>query len=275
MSGKKHEEAETSDIKKKRTLLNLLIVICIVLFAGSFFCLFWILWNSRQEENSFRTLANVIQTGEQEAGGKSEASGSTTGEPKRSRPARDYRNVYELNHDFAAWIRIDGTLLDYPVMSSPYDPQYYIRRDFYGKDSISGTPFLGEGCNVDSLSVIVYGHNMKNGTMFGTLDEYAEESYWKEHPVISFDTLEEEREYEVFSAFQTTLNQGEGENFRYYEYGGDLSKEEYEQFVSQARKAAFYDTGIVPEYGEELLILSTCSYQAVDGRFVLAARRRK
>lgn len=276
MRGRKPENTKPADAKKKRILLNILMILCVGVFTGAVGTLAWTLWNSRQEDNSFRKLAGIIQTEAQrkEYGLENGTHGENKEGAEELEQVSDYAGVYALNHDFAAWIRINGTVLDYPVMCSPYDPQYYIRRDFYGRNSISGTPFLGEGCNVESLSVIVYGHNMKNGTMFGTLDKYSKADYWREHPMISFDTLKEERQYDVFSVFQTRLYQEEGDSFPYYEYGGDISKEEYESFVAQAREKSLYDTGIVPEYGEELLILSTCSYQADDGRFVVAARRR-
>lgn len=93
--------------------------------------------------------------------------------------------------------------------------------------------------------------------------------------MIRFSTMEEDREYEVFAAFRTRLLYENEEGFRYYEYVGDLTKERYEEFVEQAEAAALYDTGIRPEYGEQLLMLSTCSYHTKNGRFVVAARRRK
>ena len=159
-------------------------------------------------------------------------------------------------------------------MATPEDMQYYIHRDFYGKDSVSGTLFLGDDFSTESMSMIIYGHNMKNGTMFGELDRYARDSYWREHPVIRLSTVDEDREYEIFAAFQTRLLYEGEEGFAYYAYTGDLSQEEYEEFVEQAKAMTPYDTGITPEYGEQLVMLSTCSYHTENGRFVVVGREK-
>ena len=83
-----------------------------------------------------------------------------------------------MNPDFIGWLRIDGTKIDYPVMMKPEDPDYYLRRDFSGKDAKSGTPYIGSGCTPCSDNVIIYSHNMKNGTMFADLLKYADEKFY-------------------------------------------------------------------------------------------------
>lgn len=185
---------------------------------------------------------------------------------------RDFTAVAGKNPDFAAWLAIPGMRVDYPVMLTPEDPQFYIHRDFNGETSASGCLFMGEGCTADSESIIVYGHNMKNGSMFGSLENYADGKFGREHPYIVFSVPSEDRIYEVFAAFKTRLY-GDGETvFHYYRYGGDLTEERFEELMEGAEGLSLYGTGVSPEYGDRILMLSTCSYQAEDGRFVVAAR---
>ena len=189
-------------------------------------------------------------------------------------PLPQYEPLYELNNDFYGWITIEGTSINYPVMYTPMEPEYYLRRDFYGEYSQSGTPFIDGACPVDGSYLLIYGHHMKNKTMFGSLTDYANSSYWQEHPVIHFDTLYEQREYEVVAAFYSRLyGLSETDVFRYYDYKDLSDPLIFEEYMLQVKDAAIYDTGISAEYGDQILVLSTCNYHTDNGRFVVVARR--
>ena len=188
--------------------------------------------------------------------------------------ASDYMETAEQKDpDYVGWLKIPGTRIDYPVMSRASDPEYYLHRAFDESRSSGGTPFLGQLSDKDSTCMIVYGHNMKNGSMFGTLDDYKSEKWQTEHPVIEFFVDGEVREYEVFAAAESRVLYEDEEGFRYYRSGGDLSEEEYGKLITWLQENSDYETGIIPEYGEQILMLSTCSYHTKDGRFVVAARR--
>ena len=267
------EGMEQAGSSWKKRVWWMLVAVCVVLLSGSAFNIWRTVHQSRKENRTFQELARLAE--DNGYPGADSLPGNDGRESENTVRQSRYAVIHAQNPDFAGWLKIDRTVIDYPVMHTPEDIQYYIRRDFYGKESVSGTPFIGDNCDVDSLGMIIYGHNMKNDTIFGALDEYADADYQKEHPMIRFSTMEEDREYEVFAAFRTRLLYENEEGFRYYEYVGDLTKERYEEFVEQAEAAALYDTGIRPEYGEQLLMLSTCSYHTKNGRFVVAARRRK
>lgn len=183
-----------------------------------------------------------------------------------------YSRIYEMNSDFIGWLTIPSTNIDYPVMLTPSEPEYYLRRAFDKTNSQSGTPFIGEGGNTDSDYFIIYGHNMKNNTMFGSLDSYAEKRFGESNPIFSFDTFFELRKYEFFAAIKTRVFYAEEDEIRYYNYSGVLTKEQYEELTKWFAENAIYDTGIVPVFGEQILILSICSYHTEEGRFVVAAR---
>ncbi len=114
---------------------------------------------------------------------------------------------------------------------------------------------------------------MKNNTMFGTLDNYEKEDFWRENETFSFNTLYEYREYEVFAVVETRILYADEDGLRYYNYAGELSESDYKELAEWLCANSVYDTAISPVYGEQILILSTCSYHTANGRFIVAARR--
>ncbi len=193
----------------------------------------------------------------------------------QEQPLRQYEELYEMNRDFAGWLSIPKTNIDYPVMLTPDDPEYYLHRAFDKTSSQSGTLFIGKNGDVNSDCFIIYGHNMKNDTMFGTLDSYADKDFWRENHTFSFNTLYEYREYEVFAAVKTRVLYTDEEGVRYYNYAGKLSETDYKELKDWLIANSVYDTGEYPAYPDQLLILSTCSYHTENGRFLVAARRVK
>lgn len=100
-------------------------------------------------------------------------------EQEKDHETRDYAKLSRLNSDFAGWLWIPGTMVDLPVMNDPGDPQKYLRKDFFGKSSAGGSLFVAEGCGTESDCLLIYGHNMRNGTMFGSLKCYEKKSTGK------------------------------------------------------------------------------------------------
>lgn len=191
-------------------------------------------------------------------------------------PLPQYAHLYEQNADFFGWLSIDGTNIDYPVMYSPDRPEYYLNRAFDGSDSNSGSLFIDGACPADGNYYLIYGHHMRNKTMFGQLPMYADKSYYEEHQTIHFDTLYEQREYQVIAVFYSRIyEKNEAGVFRYYEYTDLSDQEVFDEFIRQVKTAAIYDTGLSAEYGDELIALSTCNYHTEDGRFVVVAKRSK
>lgn len=194
----------------------------------------------------------------------------------RAEPAMlpEYAGIYNQNSDFFGWLSIPDMSINYPVMHTPDDPQYYLRRAFDRKGAKSGTPFLDADCFEGCGNYIIYGHNMKNGSMFAGLLRFARKEYWEEHKSICFDTLYEHGEYEVLAAFYGKVVSKGSAGFDYYEYTDLTDPAVFEKYVKRVKAAAVYDTGIAAEYGDELITLSTCSYHTNDGRFVVVAKRR-
>lgn len=186
-----------------------------------------------------------------------------------------YQALYERNPDLVAWVKIEGTNIDYPVMYSAEDGEHYLYRNFDGQDDAAGTPFLDERCSLDPRSdnLLVHGHNMKDGSMFHNLRYYKDESFFLEHPIIQFDTLYAEGRYQIIAVLQTrVLSTGE-EGFRYYAFIDADSPEAFDDFVQSALELSLYDTGESAQYGDQLLTLSTCDYADDNGRLAVIAKR--
>jgi len=182
--------------------------------------------------------------------------------------------LYEENPDVVGWIRIDNTKLDYPVMFTPDDEERYLRADLEGNFDMSGLPFIDKDCSMDpeSDNLIIYGHNMQNGTAFRALMSYANQSFWEEHPTIYLSTLYEERTYEIIAAFYDRVYYKNEDVFKFYQFIDYETEEEFNEAIANYQDKAQYDTGVTAEYGDRLITLVTCAYHVNNGRFVVVAR---
>jgi sortase B len=185
-----------------------------------------------------------------------------------------YARLYEENEDIFGWISIEDTVLDYPVMHTPDEPERYLRTAFDGSSAKSGVPFMEADCSADCGNYIIFGHNMKDGTMFTSILKYADKAYWEQHPIIHFSTLYEQSEYEVVAAFYSRVfYQDETDVFRFYDCVDLSDRTVFCGFEENLQEAALYDTGIECEYGDSFITLITCAYHTENGRFVVVARK--
>lgn len=252
-------------MKRKPSWRLPVLVILGVLFAFSAYQVESHLLRAQAEDAAFSALSDAVLSHKAEL-----PEASAPEEPSVEPSLSPYQFLKEENPDFWGWLTIPETKLDYPVMYTPGEPEYYLRRAFDGSSSLSGVPFVGEGYREDGRHTIIYGHNMKNGTMFATLLSYADRAFWQEHPVITLDTLDGSRSYQVLGAFYSkAFLQTEEDVFRFYQCSDLSTQDAFESYVEQVREAALYDTGVTAEYGGELLTLATCSYHAKNGRFVV------
>ncbi len=185
-----------------------------------------------------------------------------------------YRELHRQNPDLAGWIRIAGTKIDYPVMYTGDD--FYLSHGFDKKATRSGVPFIDKRCSVRPMgtNTIIYGHHMKNGTMFAGLEKYKSEKYYKEHPVIQLDTLYEQQEYEIVAVFESRIFRKSETVFKHYNFLHAGSEAEFNEYLNGIKALALYDTGIAAFYGDSLLTLVTCAYHTENGQFVVVARKR-
>lgn len=186
-----------------------------------------------------------------------------------------YRALYEQNPDMVGWLRVDGTNIDYPVLQTPGDNEYYLRRGFDRLYSTAGSLFLDERCRLGAdptANWLVYGHNMADGSMLGELSKYEDEAFWREHPTFTFDTLTESGTWQVAAVLRTELGADE---WPYYTFFDAEGRAEWQRRVDAILALSLYDTGVDPEYGQQLLTLSTCGTATIytDERLAVLAVR--
>ena len=184
-----------------------------------------------------------------------------------------YQDLYRENSDFAGWITIKGTNIDYPVMQSLGDREYYLHRDFYKKDSYGGVPFVGTGdINKGTERLFLYGHNMKNGTMFADLLKYQDKDYWEKHSYVFLNTLREEHQYRIFAVLRVAEEEWTKDTGLFYQDLGSRISDGSSK-IKELKERAIFETFIIPDGKTQLLYLVTCSERQSEERIVIAAER--
>ena len=185
-----------------------------------------------------------------------------------------YEYLSSANSDCIGYISIPDTVLSYPVMFTPSDYTYYLYRNFSGEYEYRGSLFLDYQTKIgQSQNIIIYGHNMTDGLMFGTLREYLDKDYYENHKYVYFNTAVSEGIYEVMAVVKTKIYTVEDTCFKYYRYGGVLTKDEFETYVREMVSMSEYSTGVEAQWGDELISLSTCNRYTDEGRLVIVCRR--
>ena len=185
-----------------------------------------------------------------------------------------YAEHYLANEDMAGWLQIPGTVIDYPIMWTPEDENYYLYRGFDKKDNKNGCLILDTDSSLNPLTtnLIIHGHNMKSGAMFGDLTEYEAKDYYEDHKQIILHTREGQRNYEVLAVFRSQVFKKTDDVFKFYKFFQADTEEEFLDFYNNIKELSLYDTGVTAEYGDNFITLSTCVYQVKNGRFVVVAK---
>lgn len=218
----------------------------------------------------------TVQTGEEMTGQNAKERTDRAARLDRCRRSR------EANPDTIGWISIPGTEIDYPVMYTPEDPDFYLNHGFDQEPSAGGMIYLdaGDDCGgrkarepaeaeaAKRSNFILYGHHMKNGTMFAGLEQYLDLEFLKEHRTIFFDTLAGTGEYAVFAVFTMTASEAEE---RLAPYLAAESKEQYGRLMEIAEAESIDKPEETPVWPQRLLTLMTCEYTQNEGRLFLMA----
>lgn len=235
------------------------------------------LWMQEREEHKFGVLREKVSVARKEnilLQGEDEEKNLDLmeSENEKSDILPEYRNIVSENADFAGWISIEGTNIDYPVMQTPWEPEYYLHRNFTGEYSYAGVPFVGSGDVKEGKGdIFLYGHNMRNGTMFADLLKYLDKQYFEEHSIICLDTLRERRKYEVFAVLDVIDEEWSQENGLFFNY--DISfKINREKYLQKIEKRSLFSNDIKVDIRDKLIFLVTCSYQKKNSRVIVVGR---
>lgn len=187
----------------------------------------------------------------------------------------EFQELYRRNSDIVGWLKIDGTRIDYPIMQNQQDSQYYLNHGFDKKKNKNGLPFLDAHSRIDGSDILlIHGHHMKSGEMFADLMKYKKESYYKEHATLQFSSLYEREEYEIVAVILSNVYLKTDDVFKYYQIEKVDTSAEFDSYIQNIKKLALYDTGVTAQYGDKLIVLSTCEYSTEEGRLAVIARKR-
>lgn len=256
-----------------RRCLFAVMAVCLILIARSYYL------SSEQEKQQevLRDMTRQQQTEERPLppdAGAVPSGASICADSQEPVIMSKYASLYEKNRDLAGWLSIPGMDIDDPVMQCG-DDEYYLHHDFNRKESKYGCLYVRGMADVNTpgTNFIIYGHNMKDGKMFGDLDLYEQKDFYQKHKKVFFDTLYEERTYEIVSVFRSRVYNADDDVFKYYQFYEAETKKEFHDFYKNIKKLSLYDTGVEAEFGDTFLTLSTCAYHVEDGRFAVVAKR--
>lgn len=262
--------------KQKILMAGAAIFAALFLFSGIMVCRE--IKDSKQSAQAFESLAKlVVEKPKLDIQPDGEAS-PPEDKPSADEPAPEitaaekYAAIQEKNSDFVGWLRIDGTNINYPVVQSPDNPNFYLKHSFDKEYSNYGVPYVQENCELGvSDNAIIYGHHMNDGSMFADLCKYESEVFYREHKTVHFDTLDGFGEYEIIAVFKTVAYSNDG--FPYFLFVNADTPEDFDDFIAKCKELALYDTGVTAEYGDKLITLSTCEYSRDNGRMVVVAKK--
>ena len=238
-------------MNKKQKIFIAGVALFAALFLFSGVMLMWQYADGKQSADAFDAVADLIQPVETPRPGTTLGAGDTTeDEPDLEMVAFEkYAAIHEQNTDFVGWVSIDGTNINYPVMQTIDNPNFYLKRGFEKQYSNYGVPYVQENCALGiSDNVVIYGHHMNNGSMFADLCKYEREDFYREHTTIHIDTLSSLGEYEIVAVFKTVAYSEDG--FKYYHFVNAEDENAFDAFISQCKALALYDTGVDAEYGD-------------------------
>ena len=245
-------------MKKYTKIICMIAAVC--LLGAAAFCGFRIYSHYAHESKQEEVFEKIAKVVEQAQTGESETA------------LAEYGELYLQNTDMVGWLSIAGTNINYPVMQTPNNPNYYLKHNFENEYSDLGTPYVQENCDLStSDNLVIYGHHIKGQKMFGALENYKSKDFYEEHKTIRFDTLTKRGEYEIIAVFKTVAYSSAG--FSYYDFVNAEDENTFNAYIAKCKELALYDTGVTAEYGDRLITLSTCEYSAQNGRLVVVAKR--
>lgn len=238
-------------------------------FAAALFFLFSI-WQQEREKEQTRAMYERMRQEVKVDTAESEEIVPEENEKEELVIPVDFAELQKENEDIYAWITIPGTPIDYPVVQHPKDNTFYLTRTVEKEEGIAGSIYT-ESYNKKDFSdfnTVLYGHNMKDGTMFSALHQYEDSTYWEGHQYVTIYTPDAIRHYRIFAAYlydSRHLLQG-------FDYTEEKGCQEYLDEIWQQRNLnAVLDEKVSVNADDRILTLSTCHSMGNDYRYLVQA----
>lgn len=154
----------------------------------------------------------------------------------------EYQELYLQNNDMVGWIKVEDTKINYPVMQSKDNPNFYLKHGFDKAYTDYGCPYVQENCDMElpSDNIIIYGHHMNDGSMFAGLMKFKDKSFWEKHKTVSFDTLTDRQTYEVIAVFKTVVYTDSPDSFKYYQFVNAETADDFTAYVERCKELSLY-----------------------------------
>lgn len=251
--------------KEKTKLLDRILLAAGIVFTGIFCVSGYMLLKYydeyREQKKLDESIAGLRQAETMDTKGDSLMENGGNG----AKEQKDNSRLKEINADYIGFITIPDTDIYYPVVRR--DNSYYLYHDFMGEKNSHGTIFMDEGCEPEDTVVLLHGHHMKDGTMFGSLKNFKKKEFRKEHEILYLDWGEGDQPYEIFAAALIDLTR---EDYFTYEILPG-TEEETERYLKELKKNSFYYRDLNKVEQGQIVLLSTCEYGTKQQRLVIAA----
>ncbi|MBQ9471718.1 MAG: class B sortase [Ruminococcus sp.] len=259
---------------KKQKIRKIVVLIAIVVFIGALYYVLDFYIFGPMRNNAITSEIQSIAYNKKDDGGSEDKNG----------PAQDWDALKDINDEIVGWITIPDTVVDYPVLEHIGDDrynQYYIDKSYKKDGTEFGSIFIDYRStdSTKSRNVIMHGHNMRDGSQFHTMLNYSHEGdldgdldYYREHPVIIFNTPDGDAKYKIISVFKTSTRYEHGEFFNYMQ-GEFNSDAEFMNFVYNTRIRSMFDIPVTVNEKDQIITLSTCCYEFYQWRCVIVARK--
>src|SRR5574344_2146157 len=250
--------AKNKKRKKKLDARQTVMLLCIIIAIGSFG---YLAFYNYQASHSSEQVDNLNKVKDDNSFVRKYKATVKLDDKETPDILEEYVGPFNLNQKLVGWVKIDGTKVDYPVMQTSNN-DYYLDHNFDQEEDKNGSIFLDKECSIwpRSQNLLIYGHNMKSGKMFGTLKSYKDKAFFDKHPQIQFDTIYEKGIYDVMYVFSEVVHEETEVTFKYYQFINANSADEYNSYMNDMAEMSLYDTGVTSVYGDALLTLSTCDY---------------
>lgn len=253
-------------------------LVCLIIM---FICLIWlVVYNKRLKDESNRyvdlrdSVSQDIEVNRSNISIRDRLDIDNREQEEISEPVimDKFQSLYKKNNDLVGWITNEDKI-DYPIMQCQEDSNFYLHKGFDKKDSESGSIYIPNDITIEDKMVMIYGHHMKNNTMFGSLEKYLDKGYFKDNKEITLSTLYEDKKYEVVAAFVSKVYDDNYKGFKYYDYRGNITEEEFDEYKKGIK--SLVRVGNIDNlcYNDNIIELITCWYSEKDARLVLLCKQ--
>ena len=243
--------------KSKSIILGSLILLCIGVILFSLYNILLQYHQYKTADDEYEQLSQIAHRNDDEEKSPDQESYISP---------IDFEALWEINPDIIGWIVVEGTSIDYPIVQGS-DNEVYLSVTYTGVKNSSGAIFLDCRNSPDftDWNSVIYGHKMKNGTMFANLSEYKSQSFYEAHPFFTIYTSDSEYQCEVFAAYVTpSVSEAYTLDF--------ASVDTFTQYLEMATSSSLITAGLTPNALDRIVTLSTCDYTYDDARMVVHAR---